>query len=160
MIRSTSALVLLVCGGLMLAACGKKDDGGSAAAASGSAAASAAAPASASAAPSAAPSASAAPADSGSAAPADSGSAAPADSGAPTAPGVPGAQRGIEDCCAALAGLAAGGRGKRAKNRAFKALEVCPGIAAQVRAGRATRAQALTQVRSGLEGHAAPAACR
>lgn len=157
MIRSTYALVLL-CGGLTLAACGKKDnDAGS----TSSAAATAAATATATAAPTA--TATAAPADTGAPAASDSAAAPPADtaSAAPVATtNVVAPQRGIEDCCAALAAVATSGRGRAAKNRSFRALEVCPGIAAQVRAGRATRSAALTQVRSALVGHPVPAACR
>lgn len=158
MMRATFALVLIACGGLTLAGCGKKDDNaGSTASAASTAAATATATAAdtATAAPTA--TATAAPADS--AAPAASGSAVPADTAAPVVnPVLP--QRGIEDCCAALAAAATGGRGRAAKNRSFRALEVCPGIAAQVRQGRATRAAALTQVRSALTGHPIPAACR
>ncbi|MFT3774850.1 MAG: hypothetical protein QM820_56600 [Minicystis sp.] len=161
MIRSTYALVLLVCGGLTLAACGKKDNDASStgsAAASGSAAAptaTAAATTTASAAPTAAPT------DSAAAAPSGTPSAEPtaAPSGAPVVTG-PAPQRGIEDCCAALAATATGHRGKSAKNRASRALEVCPQVAALVRQGRATRQQALAQVTSALAGHPVPSSCR
>jgi hypothetical protein len=52
------------------------------------------------------------------------------------------------------------GRGKTAKNKAFKAAEICPGIAALVRQGRATRQQALTQIKSALVGYSTPAQCQ
>ena len=154
MMRSTFALVLVMCGGLAVAACGKKDDAGSTATAAAD---------------------TAAPADTGTAAPADTGTAAPADTGAPAASGSADAppaetaapvannampQRGIEDCCAALASAATRARGKKTKKKSFRALEVCPGIAAQVRSGRSTRASALAQVRSALVGAPVPASCR
>jgi len=151
MIRSTYALVLLVCGGLVLSACGKKKDDADATAASGSAAASAAPPVTATA--SAAP-----PADTASAAPSGSASAAPPDTAAPVANNaVP--QRPIDDCCLALAGAAASRRRGKHKNDAFRAAEICPGIANLVRQGRATRSQALTQIKSAMAGERTPAAC-
>jgi hypothetical protein len=152
MIRSTYALVLLVCGGLALSACKKKDDA-DATAASGSASASAAPPVAASA------TASAAPADTASAAPSGSSSAAPPDTSTPVANAVP--QRPIDDCCIALASAASSRhRNTRKKKEASKAAEICPGIAVLVRQGRATRSQALTQIRSAMAGDPSPAACQ
>src|SRR5580693_7865281 len=149
--RSLRVLALLVCGGLLFSAC-KKD---SSAAPADSA--SAALPAdTASAAPPATAAAAAAPADTAAAAaPADTGSAAapPPGTGAPqTAVGVV-PQRPIDDCCASLAGVAARARGRRKGERSFRAMEICPGIATLVRQGRATRSEALTQIRSALVGY-------
>jgi len=163
--RSTHALVLFVLGGLTLAACGKKNDNADTAT---SASAAAPAPPAASATPtaSAEPTASAAPAaaptDSPSSDPLAANSAAPADTNAPApVPGTVVGQRGIEDCCAALATIAMGGGGRKGKNRAFKAAEICPQEAALVRSGRASRAQALSAViAAGLAGHPRPASCR
>ena len=154
MIRSTYALVLLVCGGLVLSACGKKNDNADGTAPSGSASASAAPPATATA------TATAAPADTASAAPSGSASAAPADTTAPVANNqVP--QRPIDDCCIALAATALSRRkGGKHKNDAFRAAEICPGIAALVRQGRATRSQALTQIKSSMAGERTPAQCQ
>ncbi len=155
MIRSTCALVLIVAGALALAACGKKDDtGGSSgtAAATDAPAASAAPTASAADVASAAP-----PADTSSAA--TSASAPPPDAPPPVAGGP---VRGIDDCCAALASAAVMSRSRSKRGRADKAAEICPGIAAQVRAGRASRATALTQIRSAFAtaGGQVPSACR
>lgn len=157
MIRSTCALVLLVCGGLALGACGKKDDAGGS---TGSAAASAATTATATATASAAP-----PADTGAASaapPADTASAAPPDaSGSAAAPPTGAvAQRPIDDCCAALAHQEVAARSKKNRVAAAKAEEICPRVAALVRSGRATRADALNQVRSALVGRAVPGPCR
>ena len=154
MIRSTYALVLLVCGGLVLSACGKKNDNADSTAASGSASASA------SAAPPATATATAAPADTGSAAPSASASAPPADTAAPVANNQV-AQRPIDDCCIALAATALSRRkGSKRKTDAFRAAEICPGIAALVRQGRATRSQALTQIKSAMAGEHTPPQCQ
>ncbi|APR82919.1 Hypothetical protein A7982_08268 [Minicystis rosea] len=152
--------MLLVCGGLALTACGKKDKDDGAGSTS-TAAATASATASAAATAAATTTASAAPADTASAAPSGDPSAAPAaDTAAPAAVNNTAPQRPIDDCCAALSARShTSGRGKAAKNKAHKAAEVCPGIAALVRQGRATRAQALTQIRSALVGSDVPAAC-
>jgi len=142
MIRSTYALVLLVCGGVALSACGNK--GGDSSSSGAAVAASGAASAVVSATPTA--TASAAPA-------ADTASAAPVATGVP--------QRPIDDCCFALAAMATtAGRGKHVKNKAFKAAEICPGIAVLVRQGRATRQQALTQIKSALVGYSTPPQCQ
>jgi CCR4-NOT transcriptional regulation complex NOT5 subunit len=151
MIRSTYALVLIVCGGLVLSACGKKKDDADATAASGSASASAAPPVTATA--------TAAPADTATAAPSGSASAAPPDTAAPVVNNAP-PQRPIDDCCIALATTAATRRRGKHKNDAFRAAEICPGIANLVRQGRATRSQALTQIRSALAGERSPASCQ
>lgn len=151
MIRST-CLVLLVCGGLVLSACKKGDDGTGT---TGTPAATATATATASAAP--AETATAAPA-----APTTSASAAPADSAAPATTTTPNAvaQRPIDDCCSSLASLQRGARGRGTRDKSFRAMEICPGIADLVRSGRATRAQALTQIRSALVGYPVPSTCR
>ena len=160
MIRSTSALVLIVCGGLALVACGSKEEGGATTGAAASAAPPATAAATATATATAEPTASAAPAETASAAPEASGSAAPADSAAPAntptaAPSLP-----IEPCCAALDRVKGSGRSKGAKKKASQAATVCHKVAPLVRAGRSTRAQALTQVRSALTGSDVPPSCR
>jgi hypothetical protein len=159
MMRSTFALVLVLAGGLVVTACSKKKEES---ADSTTAAADTAAPAdtgTATAAETAAPAASdsAAPADTGAPAASGSASAPPAETAAPVANT---GTLGIENCCAALARVATRARGKKTKTKSFRALEVCPGIAAQVRAGRATRAAGLAQVRSALTGAPVPAACR
>jgi hypothetical protein len=157
MMRSTCALGLIVAGALAVAACGKKDD--NAGSTSGTAAATdvpvaTVAPlASATDAASAAP-----PADSSSAA--TSASAPPPD--APPPPGVGGPVRGIDDCCAALASASVMSRSQAKRGKSNRAAEICPGIAAQVRAGRASRATALTQIRSafGAASGLVPGPCR
>jgi hypothetical protein len=154
MIRSTCALVLIVGGALTLAACGKKDDNSGTT--SGTAAATAAPTPTATAADTA--SAAPPPADTSSAA--TSASAPPPDA-PPPPPGVGGPIRGIEDCCAALASAALRSRSASKRTNSDKAAEICPGIAAQVRAGRASRATALTQIRSSFGGGGqVPGPCR
>lgn len=155
MIRSSHVLVLLVSGVLALSACKKSGGDGDTSTAPATAAATATAE------PTAA--ATAAPADTAAPAPSESASAAPADTAAPTA--VPVAvtpQRPIDDCCIALAAVATSRHRhhKKVKRDAFRAAEICPGIALLVRQGRATRAQALTQIRSAMAGEPTPAACR
>jgi hypothetical protein len=144
---SSCALVLLVCGGLVLGACKKKDSDPSDSTAVTDTAAPNAAPSAPSTAAAAPPSASAAPTDSASAAP------------APAAPTAAVPQRPIDDCCAALAAARRFGRGRAAKNKATRAVEICPGLAALVRQGRATRQQALTQIKSELLGADLPGSC-
>jgi hypothetical protein len=158
MMRSTSALVLLVCGGLALSACGNKSEtGGTTGAASAAPVQAASAAPVASAEPAA--SASAAPADTAAAAPSGSASAAPADTGSapPPVAGVP--VQPIDSCCAALSAVGHSGRGRKAKNKASRAAEICPGIAALVRQGRSTRQAALTQIKSALVGSTVPPEC-
>jgi hypothetical protein len=157
--RPVRALVILVCSGLLLSACKKKDDTAAAPADTGSAAAPA--DTGSAAAPTPAAASAAAPADTGATAPAATGSAAQPPPGPNAPPGaVVAPQRPIDDCCASLSGVAARARGRRKGDRSFRALEICPGIADLVRQGRATRAQALTQIRSALVGYDIPAACR
>jgi hypothetical protein len=89
-----------------------------------------------------------------------SGTAAPPDA-PPPPPGVGGPIRGIEDCFAALASAALRSRSASKRTNSDKAAEICPGIAAQVRAGRASRATALTQIRSSFGGGGqVPGPCR
>jgi hypothetical protein len=137
--------VLLVGAGLALGACKKKDGDSSdstAAADTSAAAPSASASSTVAAAP---PSASAAPPDSTPAAP------------TPAAPNTAVPQRPIDDCCTALA-TSRRGRGRGAK-KAARAAELCPGLAALVRQGRATRQQALTQIKSEMLGSDLPGSC-
>jgi hypothetical protein len=70
-------------------------------------------------------------------------------------------QRPIDDCCIGLATIAVSRRrNPKTRNDAFRAAEICPGIAALVRQGRATRAQALAQIRSAMAGERSPPACQ
>jgi hypothetical protein len=66
----------------------------------------------------------------------------------------------IDSCCAALAAVKHSGRGGRAKSKASRAAEICPGIAALVRQGRSTRQAALTQIKSALVGSDVPGECQ
>jgi hypothetical protein len=159
MIRSTCALVLIVAGALALTGCPKKDE--TSGSSSGTAAATDAPPASGAPSATAADTASAAPpADTSSAA--TSASAPPPDAPPPAVAAPGGPVRGIEDCCAALASASVMSRSHSKRASSNKAAEICPGIAAQVRAGRASRAMALTQLRSAFAayGGQVPGPCR
>jgi hypothetical protein len=144
MIRVPSALLLLVCGALLLPACKKPSDTSASDSASAAPAASA-------------PAAAATPAPPPPAAsPATSASAAPTPTPGPVS-NLPLPGGSIDACCAALA-AASRGRGPAA-GRAKQAMEICPGIAQLVRQGATSRAAGLTQVKSALTGGPIPAAC-
>jgi hypothetical protein len=135
--RSSSALMLLVSGSLLFAACKKSEDPTPVPLPSGAA--------------SAAP------------VPAD---APPASAATPVATVVtppvavaPVNTQPIDSCCSALAAVGKSGRGADAKSKAALASKICSGIAPLVKAGKTTRASALTTIRSQMIGVDIPAEC-
>jgi hypothetical protein len=135
--KSTSVILVLAFGGLLLGACGKKDG------AAGDA-------------PSASAPVTAAPVASETAAPVETATAAPTPTPVVTTPKV---QENIDACCNALQGEAKSGKGT-AKAAAARALTICPGVAKLVREGKTTRASGLTQIRSALVGTSVPSQCQ
>ncbi len=138
--RSFSAVVLLVCGSLVFAACKKSEDP----------------------APVPVPSGAAAPTPVGNDAPPASRAAASA-TAAPTAPPVVAAPvnaQPIDGCCSALAAVGKSGRSADTKSKAATASKICSGIAPLVKAGKTSRASALTTIRSQMSGAELPAECR
>ena len=139
--RSTSALMLLVCGSLVLVACKKSEDP----------------------APVPVPSGAAAPTPVANDAPPASAAAAGASAAAIAAPPVAAAPvnvQPIDSCCSALAAVSKSGRGADAKSKSALAAKICSGIAPLVKAGKTTRASALTTIRSQMSGAELPAECR
>lgn len=136
MIRTPRPLLLLVCGGLLLAACKKDADPQAIPIPSGSAAM---------AAPTTSSMADAVPTTTASAAPTT----------APPPP-VATAQASIDSCCAALSHA---GKTKAEKDKAATAAKVCTGVAALVKSGKSQRASALTTIRAQLGGIEVPAEC-
>ena len=134
--RSSSAVVLLVSGSLLFAACKKSEDP------------------------------TPVPVPSGAAAPTPVGSEAPSAAVAsavpvPVAPVVtaPVNVQPIDACCSALAAVSKSGRGNDAKGKAAVASKICSGIAPLVKAGKTTRASALTTIKSQMVGADLPAEC-
>lgn len=138
--RSSSAVVLLVCGSLVFAACKKSEDP----------------------APVPVPSGAAAPTPVGNDAPPASGAAASA-TAAPTAVApvvaAPVNAQPIDGCCSALAAVSKSGRSADTKGKAATASKICSGIAPLVKAGKTSRASALTTIRSQMSGAELPAEC-
>lgn len=134
MIRTLRPLILLVCGGLVLAACKKDVDPQAIPVPSGTAVDMA---------PPATSAAEAVPTVTATA--------------APTPPPQPVQQASIDGCCAALSRA---GKTKQEKDKATMVAKVCTGIAALVKSGKTQRASALTTIRAQLSGTDVPAECR
>ena len=141
MIRSSHALVLLVCGAVSLLACKKPEDPTPVPLPSASAPAAVAADSAAAAASAAA------------------ASAAVTVAPPPVVNTVPVQTGNIDACCSALSAVAHSGRGKDAKIKSAQAAKICPGIAALVKSGKTNRASGLTQIKSALVGVDVPAEC-
>ena len=141
--RSSSALVLLVCGSLALVACKKSEDP----------------------APVPVPTGSAAPTPvANDAPPASAAAAADTSAAAVVAPppvaAAPVNAQPIDGCCSALAAVSKSGRSADTKSKAALASKICSGIAPLVKAGKTTRASALTTIRSQMSGVELPSECR
>ena len=65
----------------------------------------------------------------------------------------------LDACCSALAGVAKSGRGADAKSKAALASKICSGIAPLVKAGKTSRASALSTIKSQMVGAELPAEC-
>lgn len=137
--RSISALVLLISGSLLFAACKKSEDPT----------------------PVPIPSGAAAPTPVGNDAPPASAAAASAAPVVVTPPVAvqPVNAQPIDACCSALASVSRSGRGADAKSKAALASKICSGIAPLVKAGKTTRASALTTIKSQMVGIDLPAEC-
>ena len=135
--RSSSALMLLISGSLLFAACKKSEDPTPVPLPTGAA------------------SAAAVPADTAPAATI----AAPVAVSPPVAV-APVNTQPIDACCSALAAVSKSGRGADAKSKAALASKICSGIAPLVKAGKTTRASALTTIKSQMVGVDVPAECR
>lgn len=138
--RSFSAVVLLVCGSLLFAACKKSEDP----------------------APVPVPSGAASPTPVGNDAPPASGAMATASAVATVAPppvAAPVNAQPIDGCCSALAAVGKSGRSADTKSKAALASKICSGIAPLVKAGKTSRASALTTIRSQMSGAEMPAEC-
>ena len=136
--RSSSVLVLLVSGSLLFAACKKSEDP------------------------------TPVPVPSGAATPTPVGNDAPPASAAtvvapvavvPPVVTAPVNVQPIDSCCSALASVSKSGRGADAKSKAALASKICSGIAPLVKAGKTTRASALTTIKSQMIGAELPAEC-
>ena len=140
--RSFSALMLVVCGSLVLAACKKSEDP----------------------APVPVPSGAAAPTPVANDAPPASAAAAEVSASPTVAPppvaAAPVNAQPIDGCCSALAAVSKSGRGADAKSKSALAAKICSGIAPLVKAGKTTRASALTTIRSQMSGAELPSECR
>lgn len=66
----------------------------------------------------------------------------------------------IDSCCSALAAVSKSGRGADAKSKSALASKICSGISPLVKAGKTTRASALTTIRSQMAGVDIPSECR
>ena len=136
--RSSSALILLISGSLLFAACKKSEDPTPVPLPSG--------------------------ATSAAAVPADTAPAAAATPATPVAVTPPVAvapvnTQPIDACCSALAAVSKSGRGGDAKSKAALASKICSGIAPLVKAGKTTRASALTTIKSQMIGVDVPPEC-
>jgi hypothetical protein len=139
--RSSSALMLLVCGSLVFAACKKSEDP----------------------APVPIPTGSASPTPVGSDAPAaDTAAPSAAVTAAPTPPVAvaPVNQQPIDACCSALAAVSKSGRAADTKSKAALGSKICSGIAPLVKSGKTTRTSALSTIRAQLGGIDIPSECR
>ena len=139
--RSSSAVVLLVCGSLLFAACKKSEDPAPVPVPSGAAATS--------------PFANYAPPASGAAI----ASAAPTAVTPPVVAAPVNAQP-IDGCCSALAAVGKSGRSAETKSKAATAAKICSGIAPLVKSGRTSRPAALATIRSQMSGAELPSECR
>jgi hypothetical protein len=141
--RSSSALMLLVCGSLVFAACKKSEDPAPVPIPTGSA--------------------SPTPIGVGSDAPAaDTAAPSAAVTAAPTPPVAvaPVNQQPIDACCSALASVSKSGRSPDTKSKAALGSKICSGIAPLVKSGKTTRVSALSTIRAQLSGIDIPAECR
>jgi hypothetical protein len=139
--RSSSALMLLVCGSLVFAACKKSEDPAPVPIPTGSAAPT--------------PVANDAPPAGGTAATAGAAPVAPT----PVAVAPTVAAQPIDSCCSALAAVSKSGRGSDAKSKSSVAAKICSGIAPLVKAGKTTRTAALTTIRAQMSGVDLPSEC-
>ena len=134
--------MLLVCGSLVLAACKKSEDP----------------------APMPIPTGAATPTPVGNEAPPSSAAAAVATTEpvavAPPVAAAPVNQQPIDACCSALAAVGKSGRAADTKSKAALGSKICSGIAPLVKAGKTTRASALSTVRAQLSGIDIPSECR
>lgn len=137
--RSSSALVVLVSGSLLFAACKKSEDP------------------------------TPVPIPSGAASPTPVGNEAPPPTAAtvvaPVAVVPPVAVQPvnavpIDSCCSALGAVSKSGRSPETKAKAALASKICTGIAPLVKAGKTTRASALTTIKSQMIGADLPSECR
>jgi hypothetical protein len=136
--RSFSAVVLLVCGSLVFAACKKSEDP----------------------APVPVPSGAATPTPVGNDAPGATATAsAVATTVTPPVVAAPVNAQPIDGCCSALAAVGKSGRSADTKSKAALASKICSGIAPLVKAGKTSRASALTTIRSQMAGVDLPAEC-
>lgn len=138
--RSSSALVLLVSGSLLFAACKKSEDPTPVPIPTGAASPTPV--------PNEAPPASA-----------DGAMSAAPTAVAPPVAANPVNVQPIDACCSALAAVSKSGRGADAKSKASLASKICSGIAPLVKAGKTTRASALTTIKSQMVGAELPAEC-
>jgi hypothetical protein len=139
--RSSSALMLLVCGSLVFAACKKSEDPAPVPIPTGSAAPT--------------PVANDAPPAGGTTTAPAGAAATPPVAVAPTVAAQP-----IDSCCSALAAVSKSGRGSDAKSKSSVAAKICSGIAPLVKAGKTTRTAALTTIRAQMSGVDLPSECR
>jgi len=136
--RSSSALMLLVCGSLVFAACKKSEDP----------------------APVPIPTGAASPTPVTNEAPPSSAASAAATVAPPPVAVAPVNQQPIDSCCSALASVSKSGRSADTKSKAALASKICSGIAPLVKAGKTTRTSALSTIRAQLSGTDIPSECR
>lgn len=140
--RSSSALMLLICGSLVVAACKKSEDP----------------------APVPLPTGAASPTPVGNDAPPSAMASAPS-AAVTVAPPPPVAvapvnQQPIDACCSALTSVSKSGRSAETKSKAALGSKICSGIAPLVKAGKTTRTSALSTIRAQLAGIDIPSECR
>ena len=141
--RSSSALMLLVCGSLVLAACKKSEDP----------------------VPVPIPTGAATPTPVGIDAPPSATATAPSAAVTVATPTPPVAfapvnQQPIDACCSALASVSSSGRAADTKSKAALGSKICSSIAPLVKSGKTTRASALSTIRAQLSGIEIPGECR